>query len=337
MRDAFAPAAGSAVVTIAAALDDGEPSGHFNGKLESPAVFERALTGADTDALDRGAAPWELDPPPLAAWDFGRDVSGTSFVDVVGSYHGEFVNQPTRAVTGHRWCGRTFDFKIGAARVRGRPLSRRRSRGRGLGADVLVCRHRRSATAAFTRSGSRPGRPWTRFRSSSGPRVSAPQSSVLLLAPTMTYRAYANEHESWFDREERSDQNRIRGASVGRGRVRGPGRPPQPLRPSFRRLGHDVRLAASTADNDAASHQHAGLRCATRSRRGSLSRRLARGTRHGLRRRGGRGSRIRQAASSSIPIRGRSYRHASRVLDGADARRDDGLRRARRPPHVSRR
>ena len=110
VQDAFVPAAASAVVTIGAGLDDSEPSGHFNGKLESPAIFERALTEADTDALDRGEPPWELDPLPLAAGTSGV-TSGTSLVDVVGNYHGEFVNQPIRAVTGHRWDGRTFDFK----------------------------------------------------------------------------------------------------------------------------------------------------------------------------------------------------------------------------------
>ena len=202
-RDAFAPAAGSAAVTIAAALDDGEPSGHFNGKLESPAVFERALTVVDTDSLDRGAAPWELDPPPLAAWDFARDVSGTSFVDVVGTYHGEFVNQPTRAVTGHRWCGRTFDFKTAPHEYAAAHFHDDDLEDAGW-----------EPTFSFVATDDLPSG-FFAIRLQAGkdvdtvpfiirPRLSAPQSSVLLLAPTMTYRAYANEHESWFDREERA-------------------------------------------------------------------------------------------------------------------------------------
>jgi N,N-dimethylformamidase len=203
VRQAVTPAPGSAAVTIAAAVVEAGASGHFNGKLESPAVFDRALTDLDTEALDRGAAPSELEPPPLAAWDFGRDVSGTRLVDVSGESHGRFVNQPTRAVTGHRWRGRTFDFKTApqeyaAAHFHDDDLEDAGwepafsfAAPRDLGSGIYAIRLQAGQdvdTVPFV----------------VGPRPGAPQSSVLLIAPTMTYRAYANEHESWFDRRQQT-------------------------------------------------------------------------------------------------------------------------------------
>jgi N,N-dimethylformamidase len=203
VRDGFAPAPGAAAVTLAAGLDDSEPSRHFNGKLDSPAVFARVLTRAEVTALDLGAAPWDLDPPPLAAWDFGRNVSGASLVDVVGNHRGELVNQPTRAVTGRRWTGRTLDFKTAPQEYSAAHFHN----------DDLEDACWEPAFSFTPTDDLRSGFYAIRLRAGESvdtvpfiirSRIGAPTSSVLILAPTLTYRAYANEHESWFDRQERA-------------------------------------------------------------------------------------------------------------------------------------
>ena len=82
---------------------------HFNGKIDSPKVYDRVLSAAEIDDLfvdrfpDRGLA---------AAWDFGRDFSVAEIADVSGAErHGTAVNLPARAVTGHNWNGAEDDFQ----------------------------------------------------------------------------------------------------------------------------------------------------------------------------------------------------------------------------------
>ena len=194
------PAAGNAPFTLAVALDEGRPSRHFNGKLESPALFARALTQRDAEALARGVPPWKLDPPPIAAWDFARDPGGVRLHDVSGAHDGELVNQPARAVTGHSWSGRALDFnhapgEYAAAHFHDDDLE-------DAGWEPAF---------SFTvpediQSGFYAVRLTTGKGSDTLPFVVRPPAatawwSVLLLAPTLTYRAYANEHESWYERE----------------------------------------------------------------------------------------------------------------------------------------
>jgi N,N-dimethylformamidase len=76
---------------------------HFNGKLAAPALFARELSSRDVDELAQGARPSLLEGV-VAAWDFGREVSGTRVVCVGDrSLDGRAVNAPTRAVTGPHW------------------------------------------------------------------------------------------------------------------------------------------------------------------------------------------------------------------------------------------
>ena len=73
----------------------------FNGKIDGPRVFDRALT-ADEAAAGDGA---------LAAWEFGRDVALTKIADSSpNGFHGITINRPTRGVTGHNWHGAALHF-----------------------------------------------------------------------------------------------------------------------------------------------------------------------------------------------------------------------------------
>ena len=83
--------------------------GHFNGKIESPSLFKRALTKGELEALERGVPAIHLSDAVVATWDFSQDVSTRRVVDRSGhGYHGQAVNMPARAVTGHNWSGSMF-------------------------------------------------------------------------------------------------------------------------------------------------------------------------------------------------------------------------------------
>lgn len=79
----------------------------FNGKIEAPALFDRALAS--------GEIPEDLSPATeglLAAWDFSRGIYGTRIEDL-GPYalEGQLVNLPARAMTGANWTGREICWR----------------------------------------------------------------------------------------------------------------------------------------------------------------------------------------------------------------------------------
>ena len=82
--------------------------GHYNGKIERPAVFDRALGAADI-------ARYVTQQPVaglVALWDFSREMATRRIIDV-GPYglHGALVNLPARAMTGANWTGREMCWR----------------------------------------------------------------------------------------------------------------------------------------------------------------------------------------------------------------------------------
>ena len=79
-----------------------ERTGHFNGRIERPWIADRAVPGDELDA----AASGQAGEPPVAVWDFSREIS-SSRIDDIGPHglHGSLINQPTRAVRGVTWSG----------------------------------------------------------------------------------------------------------------------------------------------------------------------------------------------------------------------------------------
>ena len=85
-----------------------EAAGHYNGKIDNPRIYGRALSAADIDAIEQGGGPGDA----VAAWDFAADIETEAVSD--GSsrgLHGRTVNAPTRAVTGHTWNATVMDYK----------------------------------------------------------------------------------------------------------------------------------------------------------------------------------------------------------------------------------
>ncbi len=93
---------------LMAAANPASPTAHFNGKLEAPRLYARALS---LDEIANLAAGRTVDGA-VAAWDFAREVSGSRIVDTgPGGHHGRLVNTPARAMTGADWTGREMCFR----------------------------------------------------------------------------------------------------------------------------------------------------------------------------------------------------------------------------------
>ncbi len=87
----------------------GEPvRGHFNGKIEAPAIYTKALDKAGLITAGEGRNVDGL----VARWDFARAIPTTRIVDAgPARHHGHLVNLPARAMTGANWTGREMCFR----------------------------------------------------------------------------------------------------------------------------------------------------------------------------------------------------------------------------------
>ncbi|MCE3250643.1 MAG: N,N-dimethylformamidase, partial [Geminicoccaceae bacterium] len=88
---------------------DGQVEDHYNGKLDSPALFERALDPAELDAALLRPLPAWLRRHLVGAWDFAHAIPTTRVADR-GPFglDGELVNLPARAMKGWNWSGETL-------------------------------------------------------------------------------------------------------------------------------------------------------------------------------------------------------------------------------------
>lgn len=87
--------------------------GLYNGKLERPCLFTRALTPPEIDRLAQGEVPHTVDGEALvAAWDFANNFAAAQVLDSgPHQQHGQAVNMPARGMTGRNWLGAEFDFR----------------------------------------------------------------------------------------------------------------------------------------------------------------------------------------------------------------------------------
>ena len=110
------PAAGAPLL-MAAALESLEggavlTNSHFNGKIDAPRLYDRALSSDEIGALARGGDSLAV-AGLVAAWDFSKDISTTRVTDVgPHGIHGSAVQMPTRGVTGHNHTGRETNFRL---------------------------------------------------------------------------------------------------------------------------------------------------------------------------------------------------------------------------------
>ena len=167
--------------------------GHFNGKIDSPRVFGRALSRDELLSLKRGAAPLAFDSSLIAAWDFSLDISSCKVTDTSPHrLHGETVNMPARGMTGYNWSGRETNFRYasheyGAIHFHDDDLD---DAGWEVDFSLTIPTRLRSGVYA------------ARLRTEGGedhvpfvvcPRKESAHRTAVFLMPTNSYLAYANE------------------------------------------------------------------------------------------------------------------------------------------------
>ncbi|MQA29945.1 MAG: hypothetical protein GEU82_08920 [Luteitalea sp.] len=101
----------TAPLLMAASWADNSPSGvtgYYNGKIDNPRLYGRALADTEIEAIMKGTGPTD----PIASWDFSRSIPTSKVIDASARHlDGEAVNLPTRAVTGHNWTGKEMDYR----------------------------------------------------------------------------------------------------------------------------------------------------------------------------------------------------------------------------------
>jgi len=79
----------------------------FNGKIDNPRLYGRALTTRQLQVVAAGGSA----PGLVANWDFSRTIGSSAIVDTSANHlDGRAVNAPTSGVAGHSWDGNQSDF-----------------------------------------------------------------------------------------------------------------------------------------------------------------------------------------------------------------------------------
>lgn len=111
------PVLGPGPISIGARIVEGGPGRIrpvecFNGRIERPRLFDRALNKAEA-AEEAARSPDAPAEGALADWDFSIGVDGEEVTDVSGGGRGaRTVNLPTRGVAGSNWSGDTTDWRV---------------------------------------------------------------------------------------------------------------------------------------------------------------------------------------------------------------------------------
>ncbi|MCC7451422.1 MAG: LamG domain-containing protein [Anaerolineae bacterium] len=171
----------------------------FNGKIDNPCLFSRALNQDEIESLQQGADPAAVAGGALvAAWDFAADIASARVSDRgPHGLHGIAVNMPMRAVTGHNWTATAFDFKYAPEQYGAITFHEDDLDDARWAVDFtwqVPADLKSGVYAARTRAGDQEDYLPFVVRPPKG-TATAP---VLYLLPTMTYLAYANDRARSF-------------------------------------------------------------------------------------------------------------------------------------------
>jgi N,N-dimethylformamidase beta subunit-like, C-terminal/Concanavalin A-like lectin/glucanases superfamily len=186
--------AGPVLMAAASSADGGPPRAHFDGRISGPTIVARALDAPELEALAAGADPLELDArATLATWDFGRDFAGPHVHDRSRhGHHGIAHNLPTRAVTGPRWTGAETRFTLAPHEYAAIHFHRDDLEDAGWDLSFELDLPDELPSAVYT-ARLRTGAQVEDVPFVVRPPIGRPTADVLLLLPTFTYLAYANE------------------------------------------------------------------------------------------------------------------------------------------------
>ncbi|TCP48475.1 N,N-dimethylformamidase [Tamaricihabitans halophyticus] len=163
---------------------------HFNGKVENPRCYARALTGAEVAAARNGAAVRATGL--IADYDFGAEFAGTTLRDVSGNNrHGVLYQSPQRGVTSSAWDGRFTDYTVAPEHYAAVHFHE----------DDLEDAAWQQSVSWDVPSDTPPGAYALRLRIDGEldyipffvRRPANASAKVLFLVPSFTYQAYANE------------------------------------------------------------------------------------------------------------------------------------------------
>jgi len=186
-------------------LTDDQPHERFDGRLELPTVIGGAI---DLDRLlaQEGLSAEEVvaHVAPLAAWDFAAGLGRTGIprtrhVEDLGpnGWHARCVNHPTRAVTSHNWDGRESDFRHAPKQYAAAHFHRDDMTDCAWlpQAKVHVPQSLRSGVYAMRlQSDGQGGGQTDHVPFVIRPPRDRATAPLLLILPTNSYLAYANDH-----------------------------------------------------------------------------------------------------------------------------------------------
>ncbi len=200
-QDLGGPIAAARVISVAAAVSGRTVRRCFNGKIDTPRLFEGALSGADVAALaaDAPAAripglrhEWRFSPgaalPPHRVRDGGP-----------GRRDGTLVNSPVLGVTGRNWVPGTESFltgpdEYGAATFHEDDLT---DAGWQTSLSFRVPAEWPSGAYGVRLRAGDDEDVVPLIVSAAGTRRHRGGPAAAVLLPTFSYLAYANEHASW--------------------------------------------------------------------------------------------------------------------------------------------
>ena len=99
----------SAPIMLAACIIDAKgrrliTDSHYNGKIDGPHLAKGALDFHEMREIWNARPSFGTNALTVGAWDFSLDIESQKLTDISGNQlHGETVNLPTRAMTGHNW------------------------------------------------------------------------------------------------------------------------------------------------------------------------------------------------------------------------------------------
>ena len=165
---------------------------HYNGKIDSPRLSDRALSRAEMADVAHGPIPSHLRTSLAGAWDFSLDIPSRRITDISGKgLHGETVNLPARAMTGHNWSGREMSWRAAPEEYGAIHFHDDDLYDCGWESDFALTVPKRMKSGSYAvrlRAGGEEDYIPFFVR----PALGKPTAKIAYLAPTATYSAYAN-------------------------------------------------------------------------------------------------------------------------------------------------
>lgn len=177
------------------------PLGCYNGKIDGPMILNRSVSDDEFARMGASESSGPVDESVVGFWNFADQTPSVRVRDISdNSFHGSVVNMPMRACTGHRWTGSTLTWPHAPAEYSAIHFHEDDLEDAGWDVDFQfrVPQDLKSGVYAvkLTAPEAEDYLPFV-----VRPHVGTPTAPALLLLPTFSYLAYANEHKAWLDPE----------------------------------------------------------------------------------------------------------------------------------------